>query len=66
VVAWDVKERHVEAGDDVLEVVEGKIATTENDVGLEPGELVTVEAFVDLVRDRKDAGQVMPAPLGAV
>jgi hypothetical protein len=66
VVAWDVEERHVEAGDDVLEVVEGKIATTENDVGLQPGELVAVEAFVDLVRDRKDAGQVMPGPLGAV
>ena len=65
-VARHVEQRHIEAADDVLQVVEGKVPATKHDVGLQAVELVSVEPFVDLVRDRKDARQVMPGPLGAV
>jgi hypothetical protein len=66
VVAGHVQKRDVDAAHDVLEVVPGQVSTREDEVGFEFQKLVSVEAFVDLVCDRKDSRQVMPGPLGAV
>ena len=56
-VARHVQQRHVEAADDVLEVVPGQVPAREDDVSLEIQELVPVQALVDLVRDGENAGQ---------
>src|SRR5260370_1364931 len=55
VVARHVQQGHVEAADDVLEIVGGQVPAAEDDIGCEPDELVAVQALVDLVRDREDA-----------
>jgi hypothetical protein len=54
VVARDVQHRHVEPADDVLEVVEGKVATAQNQVRLDRGQAVAEQRLIDLVGDGED------------
>ena len=54
-IARHVQQRHIEAADDVLEIVKGKIPAAKYDVGLQTVELVSIEPLIDLVRDGKDA-----------
>jgi hypothetical protein len=61
VVAGDVKQRDVEAADQILEVVERKVPAAEHDVRPHRGQLVAVEALFDLVRDGEDAQSVRRA-----
>jgi hypothetical protein len=55
VVAGYVKQRDVEAADQVFEVVEWKIPAAEHDVRPDWRQLIAVEALLDLVRDGEDA-----------
>jgi hypothetical protein len=55
VVPGHVQNRNVEAADQVLEVIEGKVATREDDVGPIGAEPISVKGLVDLVGDREDA-----------
>ena len=54
VVTRHVEKRHVEAGDQELEVVERKVAAGDGEVRPESLKLVPVQKVVYLVRDRKD------------
>src|SRR4029077_7131973 len=51
----DVDEGDIQPAHDVLEIVEGKVAGGDDEVGPEALELVAVESFLDLVGDRQDA-----------
>jgi hypothetical protein len=57
VIARDVVKGDVEPRDEVLEVVERKVAATENQVDVQRRQPVSVERFVDLVGDGEDASQ---------
>lgn len=51
VVARYVKERNVEAADQVFEVVEWEVAARKHDVRAERCELIAVQRFIDLISD---------------
>jgi len=55
VVAGNIEERHVEPADDVLEVVEGKIAAAQDEVRFDRGQAIAIQRLVDLVGDGEDA-----------
>ena len=55
VVARDIEERNVEPADQVLEVIERQVATTEYEVGLDGRQPIAIQAIVDFVRDGEDA-----------
>jgi hypothetical protein len=55
VVSGHVQDRNVEAADQVLEVVEGQVATRQDDVGPIGAEPISIKGLVDLVGDREDA-----------
>jgi hypothetical protein len=50
-----VQQRHIEAADQVLEVIEREVAARENDVRPIRAKPVSVKSLVDLVGDREDA-----------
>jgi hypothetical protein len=52
VVSRHVEQRHVEAGDEILEIVEWKVSTRDDEVRPERLKLVPIEIVVDFVRDR--------------
>lgn len=54
-VARDVQQGHVEAADEVFEVVPGQVAAAEDEVRLQGRQPFAVESLFDLVGDGEDA-----------
>jgi hypothetical protein len=54
VVARYIDKGNVEPADYVLEIVKGKVAAGNHEVGTESRELVGIKPFVNLVGDRED------------
>jgi len=55
VVAGHVEQRHVEPANQVLEIVERKIATAQDKLDVQRPQLVAVQGLVDLVGDGEDS-----------
>jgi hypothetical protein len=55
VVPRHVEQRHVEPADQVLEIVERKIAAAQHQVEVQAAQLVAIQRLVDLVGDGEDS-----------